>query len=397
VTVSAPSDNVRFERIKAVVHGRSVCLGACGRPVNVTLANARATYAAEVVGGSIEFPAVELGQYELSVKPDRTEEWAVEVSRVVVRERVLDIGEVIRQKAWLFNLTVSHDMAVRNGDAGLTLRRGLNAVRLDASSTVIEPGDCHQFAPVDVRSQQRIIVKSVERRVIVRGDGPFEVFVNGRPLPAPFTFSQVYDDVVNVSVASISPWYAEPPNLTVPPVVDCSEGDIVFDVVRGVEFAGRIIPPIAGVLVRARSEAGTVNKVVTNETGHCSLGSYATNLPVTLTASKSGYRLARNPDSFDFTAEKLGHATIAFERNANADDKGIILSLSRSDGFAQNVVVESADEAVTIHDLEAGEYFLKPVFREHQFTPTQISLALAQGETFAAISQSSASNSGSPA
>jgi hypothetical protein len=319
--------------------------------------------------------------YNLSVEAGATEEWIAAIDTVAVDDRVKDIGVAVRQAAFVYNLTVSHEMAVKSGGELLPLRRGLNLVRI--TNPIIAPGDCHSFAPVDVRVQQRIIAESVGRSVAVTGGGGFEVFVDGKPLQPPFAFSQRYDQKVVVSVNASSPWFAEPAQREVSPVASCDQAVIAFEVVRGVEFSGIITPPIAGVALIARTENATLASTLTDESGAYSLGSYATNLQITVAASKPGYKLTRTPDTFNFVAEKLAQVNITFERSPNAEDRGIILSLSRSDGFAQNVVVESASSAVVIPDVEAGDYFLKPVFREHQFTPPQLSFSLAQGETFA--------------
>jgi hypothetical protein len=382
LTAAAPAADVRFARVKASVSGSGVCLVACSQSVLVRLRNSRFQYGANLgPDGRLVFSDVEFGQYNLSVEASPTEEWIAEVNNVVVRERVKNIGVAVRQVAFVNNVTISHEMTVKNGGKLLRLRRGFNPIRV--TSPIIEPGDCHSFPPVDVRVQQRIIAEAVERSVEVKGGGAFEVFLDGEALEPPFTFSQRYGQkAVVVSVNASSPWYAEPPQLEVSPVASCNETVIAFEVVRGVEFSGFITPPIAGVAVIARAENTILGSTLTNESGAYSLGSYATNVQIAISASKTGYKLTRTPDTFNFVAEKLAEVSVSFERSSNSEDHGIILSLSRSDGFAQNVVVESANSTVIIPNIEAGDYFLKPVFREHQFDPVQLSFSLTQGETF---------------
>jgi hypothetical protein len=379
ITVEPPTDDLRFTRVKALVTGSARCIGTCNTTNVVKLTNAHHSYTANVsAGGAFHFPHVEFGEYSLAIVSVKSDEWIVSNEKVVVTDRLIDIGESLRQTAILCNLTVSHEMNVASGSDIISLKRGLNLVRLQ--SPIVEPADCHRFEPINVRSRQMIKAEVIERKVVVTGDGRFEVILNGSPLPAPYTFWQRGDQKVKVEVKTSPPWYAEPSELDVPSVTSCSDSTVRFEMVRGIEFTGRIIPPLSRVAIVAICNNKTHATTLTDADGHYTLGFHPTNLQINLTATKSGYNLTQIPDTFDFAAEKLAVINVTFERSNNSETKGIILSLSRADGFAQNVVVDAADRPVIISDLEAGDYFMKPVFREHQFTPSQQSFRLQHAE-----------------
>ena len=381
LSVTAPTDLVKFARVKAQVSGQASCLGSCNTNTVLTLKNQQYEYSTKLLSnGEFLFDEVEFGKYNLQVSGAKNEVWKETAGQVVVDNKKVNIKQVAEQTAFLYNVTVSHEMKVKVGSEIIDLHRGLNLVKVQ--TTIIEPADCHQFKPVDLKTQQRIVTESIERTVVVNGDGKYQVFLNGVELSAPYKFSQKQDQVVTVEVKSEAPYFSEPAKLEVSCVDTCPESVIRFEVLRGVEFRGTITPPIEGIVITAISENRTIATAVTDAKGVYSLGSFRSNLKYTLTATKQGYKLSRQGNTFDFAAEKLSSIEIEFEHADNVDTRGILLSLSRADGFAQNVVTDSSEDIALISDLEAGHYFLKPIFKEHQFTPAQVSIDLKDGTTF---------------
>lgn len=381
LSVTAPTEAVKFARVKSHVSGTVSCLGSCNTDTKLVLKNQQYEYSTALLSnGEFLFDEVEFGRYTLTISGGRHEVWNEIEKQVVVDAKKVELKQIAQQTAFLYNVTVSHQMSVNAGTEVLDLQRGLNLVKV--KTLIIEPADCHQFRAVDLKTQQRIVTESIERTVVVNGHDKYEVFVDGAALDSPYKFSQKEGQVVTVEVKSEAPYFAEPSKLEVSCVDTCAESVIKFEVLRGVEFRGTVTPPIEGIVVTAVSENKTIATAVTDANGVYSLGSFRSNMKYTLAASKQGYKLVRQGDSFDFVAEKLSSIEIEFEHADNVDTHGILLSLSRSDGFAQNVVTDSSEDTAVIADLEAGQYFLKPIFKEHQFTPSQVSLELKQGTTF---------------
>ncbi|OHT02459.1 hypothetical protein TRFO_30402 [Tritrichomonas foetus] len=378
ITVSAPTNAVKFARIKAEVIGKARCIGDCDTTTLFKLTNDQYSYETNVMSnGNVVFNDIEFGRYHLSISSSPSSIWQVLQSDVFVNNKTVIADDIGEQTAFVYNVTVSHAMNVKCGEKSLNLNRGLNTIQV--RSTIVESNDCFVFKPIDLKNNQRIIADSVQRRVVV--DGPedvYTIFVGGVELHSSRVFEQKFDETKTVSIKTKAPYFSVPQSIEVQSVSSCENSDIKFDVLVGVEYKGTIIPPIEGAAITASLNDKIIATAQTGEDGTFSLGSFSSNQNITLVAEKSGYKFTQIPGSFNFSAEKLSSILIHFSAESNVNTKGILLSISRLDNFAHHVVTDSIDDT-TISGLEAGSYYLKPIYREHEFDPPQVEFNLSQG------------------
>lgn len=374
-TVQAPSDSIKFRSIKAKVTGSVQCINECS-DLKLTMSNSQFKYQIPVdVNGHFE-EEVDFGTYSLKLNHPSNQVWSDLVTSLQVTSKNVNANKVAVQKAYKFTVVSSHAMTVQCGEKTLSLQRGSNDVEVE--STVISPADCHIFEATDLRENTRIIVSKIEREVVIKNDvaeSKSEVFVNNKRIQAPYKFTQDLNELVTVQVAVAAPFYVEPSSLQVSVPKDCSGCGIQFEVIRGVEYSGRIFPPLEGVQVTASDSTGKIiGQTTTTAAGSFTLGSHPSNANITLSATKAGYNIIRHENSFDLDAEKL--ATISAEFS---DEKahGTLLALTRTDGFKMTTTVSGKSALFT--NLAPGEYFVKSIKREHVFEPSMASFTLKDG------------------
>ncbi|KAH0785227.1 nodal modulator 1-like [Histomonas meleagridis] len=379
ITVKSPNEKVRFSRMKATVDGTVKCINdKCNTNTILKLINSNYKYETKLnENGQFTFEDIEFGNYKLSILNTKNEKFAISKKDVKVSEKFTKVGEIGAQTSFVYNVTVSHSMSVKCGDEILQLQRGLNTI--ETKSTIIESYDCHKFSNVNIQMNQRIIVESIERQVIVNGEeGTYTVYLNNEELNSPYKFNQKVDEEVTISLKAIAPYVVNPESQKVKSVSTCEECGIKFDVIRGIEYSGKIIPAVSGVSMTAISDGKVISSTLTNDLGEYSLGSYPSNINIEVTAVLDGYKFTKKEKSFDFESEKLSSIYVTFEHQPNANVKGIMLSISRVDGYAHNVMID--DENSVINNLEKGQYYIKPILREHEFIPSQTTIELTQQE-----------------
>lgn len=385
LTVKSPTNSVKFARIKAKVTGKNKCIGPCSPETTLTLTNDQYVYQTNMKeDGSYEFPEVEFGKYEITVKPPANERWEVTNKDVHVTSKVTDAGQVCQHTEYIFSIIAPYNMNVKCADEEITLQRGVNKIL--TKSTLLEPNDCHLFKAFNLKTSNRINTTTIFRQIKVNGvpedeSDVFVVYKDGVELPAPYTFTQELKTSCALEVKTKAPYVPLPSKLVVSYKIE-SDGqemcnDIVFDVIRGIEYRGKIVPPIQGVIVSAISAGKTISTAETNENGEYSLGSYNSTLQVNITAAKAGFKFVLNKkgENYDFTAEKLASIHINFNYESNVNPKGILVSISNEAGFNRAVTGENV-----FKNIEAGSYYVQPIYKEHKFEPTAIPVVLKEGE-----------------
>jgi hypothetical protein len=376
LTVTSPAEKVKFQHIKAKISGSVKGLTECN-DVKIMLKGRQEQYTFTVdQQGKFAGEEVEFGTYSISISAPANTVWKETKTTLIVNQKVIDAGEIGHQTAFRFHVTASHQMKVAFGKQIVSLDRGTNTI--ETTGTVVSPADCHIFEPFDVRYNTRIVVNSMEREIIVTGEtkeSNYEVFVNQKPLSAPYKFTQGLEETVTAQVDASSPFYVEPARIEVHAPQNCDTCGIKFEVLRGKEYKGKIFPAIEGVLMTAKTDGKVISTVATSSTGEYTLGSHPSNIPITVSAQKVGYSIRQRENSLDFDAEKLASFTINFDKES-AD--GTIVSLKRADGFRKTERVES--QRVVFNELPSGEYTINPVKREYLFTPKFTTIKLGAGE-----------------
>lgn len=161
----------------------------------------------------------------------------------------------------------------------------------------------------------------------------------------------------------------------------CPERVPLFEGSPGVILSGNVGPaPLEGVSISVLLEGGEVIHTVTDRQGQYRVGPIHGGRSYTVSAELSGYAFKSLPeDSLSFTSLRLGHIKIKVEEvGTQSALKSVLLSLSGSDGFRSNNFTKLNGE-LEYHDLIPGEYFLKPLLREFEFTPSSTSVKLEEG------------------
>ena len=103
-------------------------------------------------------------------------------------------------------------------------------------------------------------------------------------------------------------------------------------------------------------------------------------------ATKDGYKIVRNGEnSYNFNAEKLSFLRVKIVDTAGKPLSSVFLSLSSSDrGFKINNNTNSEGYYDFI-ELFSGEYYIKPLFKEYKFEPSQKLVKIEGGKHYEEI------------
>jgi hypothetical protein len=161
----------------------------------------------------------------------------------------------------------------------------------------------------------------------------------------------------------------------------CPERVPLFEGSQGVILSGHVgPPPLEGVAITVVLEGGEEIRTTTDHQGQYRVGPIHGGRQYTVSAELSGYAFeARSGDTLSFTSLRLGHIKIKVEEAGSRSPlNSVLLSLSGSDGFRSNNFTKP-DGGLEYRDLVPGDYFLKPLLREFEFTPPSASVKLEQG------------------
>ena len=375
-TIAPPSYKVvRFEREKATVSGSVNCSGVLTGDAKVKIFNSKYSYYGSFPKFDIEH--VEFGEYDIVIEGTENIKWIYPSHKLDVSKKVSKFENVVKFGNYYFDVLASHNMKVTSQGNDIELKKGPN--HIITKSTKIYPGDCFVFNPVDLLKTKRIQVESIERNVIVKSHGEdkaaYDVLVSGKALDKPYNFLQPLDKDVTVEVIPKSPFYCENSVVNVTSIEYCSMSGIEFTLIKGVEYKGRIIPPISNVnvtLILNTKDNKKSATVMTNSLGEYDFGSYSPNEDVSIIVNAPGYSLVQVPGTFDFTSEKLSSIIMEVDR------EGVVFSISNDKGY-RNTTVSSR-----IDGLPSGEYYIKPILKEYEFSPVTMHIKVEKGKDFVA-------------
>lgn len=160
----------------------------------------------------------------------------------------------------------------------------------------------------------------------------------------------------------------------------CTTAVPSFSAERGVYLTGSVSPPERGtsILVFDASQADAEPLLVTETDAHgkFSAGPLRGSIEYRLAARREGFHF-KQLDRGVFRAVRLGSLVVSVRTATGAAVEGALLSLS-GDEFRSNRAT-GADGMMRFTDLMPGEYYLRPLLKEHAFEPDAQSLEIGEG------------------
>jgi len=171
---------------------------------------------------------------------------------------------------------------------------------------------------------------------------------------------------------------------------DCllDKNALSFELRSGIIIEGQVTPAMENVLVSAYNNKDNeiVAKTLTDSNGYYKIGPLYMENQYNIKATKDGYKIVRNGEnSYNFNAEKLSFLRVKIVDTAGKPLSSVFLSLSSSDrGFKINNNTNSEGYYDFI-ELFSGEYYIKPLFKEYKFEPSQKLVKIEGGKHYEEI------------
>jgi hypothetical protein len=159
---------------------------------------------------------------------------------------------------------------------------------------------------------------------------------------------------------------------------------LTYKLKSGIIIEGKVKPGLANVTVSAlNKENNELVSTVTSSTGTYKIGPLYKEYEYDIRAVRDGYKIVlENKNSFDFIAEKLSFLRVKIVDTNNKPLSSVFLSLSSADrGFKINNNTNSEGYFDFI-ELYSGEYYIKPLFKEYKFEPSQKLVKIEGGQHY---------------
>lgn len=167
---------------------------------------------------------------------------------------------------------------------------------------------------------------------------------------------------------------------------ECLQGGsaVTFAASKGLVIRGKVSPPIGGIEILARDvrDDSIADQTVTSATGEYKLGPlYGSEQNYLVAAHKEGYKITKDlSNPYDFAAEQLSYLAITVKDAKGNPLPDVAFDLSHSARTYRNNSRTSAQGKTSFDELIPGEYYLKPLLKEYEFEPKQMTLHVVQGK-----------------
>ncbi|KAF0301730.1 Nodal modulator 2 [Amphibalanus amphitrite] len=413
LAVSAPVSGVTFSPFRARVSGAVRCLESCaGLQLTLSAEGLPPRAATAAADGRFAFDGVLPGQYEVTVTKD---EWCWAASSVPVTVSAADVtGLQLIQSGYRLTLVTSHSteilfrLASSAGSTApaadyATLTAGSNTLCVPAAGVYqVEPRGCHQFqepalradttstAPLELRAVThrvsgsvscREATKDVRVRLTVEtevteletraedGGKVHRFSVQARPGQV-MTFQPQSDTML------FTPTYRQ---LTAGE--DCADEAVTFQARKGTFISGRISPSLAGARITVSAADMEPVTAITDDKGAYQIGPLVPDRRYEVDAEKEGYVLTKTDGKpGHFEARKLAELRLRVTDEAGRPLPGVLLSVSGGKDYRRNSLTDKDGRQVFL-SLSPGQYFIRPMMKEYEFTPASKMAEIAEGAT----------------
>jgi hypothetical protein len=160
---------------------------------------------------------------------------------------------------------------------------------------------------------------------------------------------------------------------------------LTFQLKSGIIIEGKVKPGLANVTVSASNKENgeLIASTITSETGNYKIGPLYKEYEYDIKAVRDGYKIIlENKDKYDFIAEKLSFLRVKIVDTHKKPLGSVFLSLSSADrGFKINNNTNNEGYFDFI-ELYSGEYYIKPLFKEYKFEPSQKLVKVEGGQHY---------------
>ena len=146
----------------------------------------------------------------------------------------------------------------------------------------------------------------------------------------------------------------------------CPAPVLTFVAKVGTKMSGKVIPELAGVAIIAELEGGgEVARAETDSSGRYTIGPLD-NKAYTLRAEKTNFQFKK--EGSNFRSVQMGQITLQAVDENGGKLAGVMLSMSGEGGYRHNNKT-AADGTYTFSGMVPGDYFIKAILKEYQFSP----------------------------
>jgi hypothetical protein len=129
-----------------------------------------------------------------------------------------------------------------------------------------------------------------------------------------------------------------------------------------------------------------VAKTFTDLNGYYNIGPLYTENKYNIKASKDGYKIVSDSkNQHNFNAEKLSFLRVKIQDTNGKPLSSVFLSLSSSDRIFKINNNTNSDGYFDFIELFSGEYYIKPLFKEYKFEPSQKLVKIEGGKHYEEI------------
>ena len=390
IFAKSPQTGICFMLKKSIIQGDIECIHKCD---NILLKltnyfNNQFSYLAPISeNGHFSIEKIPFGEYIYEIVSNQSHDHCLnryfffmnygEGNIIIVNDEIVNMKTVAKQYYQELQIISPVDMTVFDLHAFIQIKKGLNNIITNA--TKIYPVDYHLFEPLLLSPSiiNEISLTAYQWFVNVNISGndhsesSFSILLNGSKLESPYSFIQDIKEIINVSISFDKSFLITSPSFYVlnnETIENLSTNEIIFSLVSAFDVYGYVSPPVSGVRINCYHLSQVIKSVKTDENGYFEVGTFPYTQHVTLVASKEGYIFKRMPKSFNFSSERLVNLHISLESEKETNFNNTIISLTRSDGYIQTVVVN--ESTVVFPFLSVGEYCITPAKASHSFFPS---------------------------
>ena len=407
-----PVKGLKFSQFQAVLSGAVKCLSKekCHK-ITVSLHGIKGskshTQALTSLDGKFVFQKVLPGKYEVSIVKD---EWCWEKQIIVVVVSDKDVDDVLFvQSGYMMPYISSHAAVMHyqhskdNKTSGLfDLAKGMGRLCL------IKPGQyiltlesCHKFEQqkysFDTHKPLVVQLSATQHQVsgtiiatepvdglklsVSREDGDVQLTTvttsKGSKIKGEKDlFVYHYTFLSTAGKIKVIPQFTDflfkPPFRIVDVSIDdCTERVQPYHGSRGIYIEGKVSPPVSQVAIELVIN-DEVHVLKSDERGYYRYGPVDSETKHTVTASKDGYEIVPDEKFGDFKATKLGFISVRISNTDGQPLPGVLLSLTGLQYRNNSITGETG--ILTYTHLPPGQYFIKPLLKEYDFSPVSQSI-----------------------
>lgn len=165
----------------------------------------------------------------------------------------------------------------------------------------------------------------------------------------------------------------------------CSENhdNLKFELRTGLIIKGTVDPPMDGVKITAyvKDTQDVITSTESLKNGTYQIGPLYTEMEYDIKATKDGYKIwATTENEYAFKAEKLSFLRVKIVDTEGNPLSSVFLSLSSANRSFKVNSNTNADGYFDFLELYSGEYYIKPLFKEYKFEPSQKMIKIEGGE-----------------